>query len=120
MQRTLLPAALGLALALVAGCGDDSPMTSGAPSASKPTTAIRISNFLYEPDPSVVKAGTKISVSNADGAPHTLTDKGADRTFDSGTIKGGRTGTVTFTQPGTYAYFCEFHPTMAGKVTVTE
>lgn len=116
MQRTLLPAAVLLALALVAGCGDDAATTS----ASKATTAIRISNYLYSPDPSVVKAGTKVSISNADDAPHTVTDKGAGRTFDSGTISGKRTRTVTFTEPGTYAYFCEFHPTMAGRVTVTD
>lgn len=65
-----------------------------------------------------VKVGKEVSVPNADDAPHTLTDGSATRAFDSGTIKGGRTGSVSFKKPGTYAYFCEFHPYMKGKVTV--
>lgn len=122
MKKTLILATIGATL--LAGCGsgdgDKQGGTSAAPAKATATTKIKISNFLYEPNPSVVKTGTKVSVTNADDAPHTLTDKGTSRTFDSGTVKGGEDGTVTFSKPGTYAYFCEFHPTMAGKVTVTE
>ena len=65
-----------------------------------------------------MKAGTKITVSNADSAPHTVTDEGAARSFDSGTIRGMQAGSVTFTKPGTFKYYCEFHATMKGTVTV--
>lgn len=122
MKKALLLATI--VATLLAGCGGDDgdkkAGTSGSPAKATATTKIKISNFLYQPNPSVVKAGTKVSVTNADDAPHTLTDKGAPRSFDSGTVKGGEDGTVTFSKPGTYAYFCEFHPTMAGKITVTE
>ena len=80
---------------------------------------IRVRGFEYVPASATVKVGEKLSVPNADDAPHTLTDRSDARAFDSGTIKGGQTGEVSFGTPGTYAYFCEFHPFMKGSVTVT-
>ncbi len=106
--------------AFAAGCGgDDDESPAAVTTPGKATGTIAISNFLYDPDDAVVRVGEKITVSNADNAPHTLTDKASPRTFDSGTIKGGKSASVTFDKPGSYALFCEFHPTMAGKVTVT-
>ncbi len=56
---------------------------------------------------------------NADAAPHTITDAASGKkAFDSGTIKGKSTGSVTFDKPGTYSYICEFHPFMKGELTV--
>jgi len=119
MTKGLLLGTICAAMFL-AGCGgDDGDSPSAMTTAAKTTDTIAISNFLYDPDAAVVKAGEKISVPNADGAPHTLTDKASPRAFDSGTIKGRQSGSVTFDKPGTYTLFCEFHPTMAGKVTVT-
>ncbi len=112
-MRSALIAAVSAAL--LAGCGDD----SDAPAAQAPTTKIAIKAFKYAPTPATVKAGTTIAISNADSAPHTLTDRATTRAFDSGTIKGAATGSVRFSKPGTYAYFCEFHPYMRGSVTVT-
>ncbi|MDQ3675510.1 MAG: cupredoxin domain-containing protein [Actinomycetota bacterium] len=119
MNKALLQATLSAtaAAALLAGCGSDD---DAKPSSAKTTDKVRISNYRYEPDRASVKAGMKILIANGDDAPHTVTDRGAARAFDSGTIKGKQNGTVSFQKPGTYAYFCEFHPTMAGKVTVTE
>ncbi|MDX6678404.1 MAG: hypothetical protein QOE31_2456 [Solirubrobacteraceae bacterium] len=122
-MRHALPAALAAA-ALLAGCGgdDDTAAKAGsraAPAAASATDKIRIADFLYEPDPVTVKAGSPIAIANSDDAPHTITADGAKRAFDSGTILGGKSGSVTFSTPGTFKYFCEFHPTMKGTVTVT-
>lgn len=117
MRRHALLAAL-LGAALLAGCGDDDD--PAAPPAGAGTDTIRIAEFLYNPDPATVKADMKISVPNADDAPHTLTEEGGSPSFDSGTITGKATGSVTFTTPGTFTYYCEFHPTMKGTVTVLE
>jgi plastocyanin len=112
-----------VATALLAGCGDggDSATTANpakaAPTA-KPTTTITIANFLYDPTPATVKAGTKISIRNTDAAPHTITDGGSGKAFDSGTVKGKATGSLTIDKPGTYKYICEFHPFMKGELTV--
>lgn len=120
MRHAILAALLGAAL--LAGCGDDEKAASGTKAAAPPaaaTTSIEIKDFVYDPDPSTVKAGQKVDVTNADDAPHTLTEEGGSPTFDSGTIKGTESGSVTFSEPGTYKYFCEFHATMKGTVTVT-
>jgi plastocyanin len=67
-----------------------------------------------------VKAGRTITIVNADDAPHTVTEEGGSPSFDSDTVKGKTSGSVTFKTPGTYRYFCEFHATMKGTVTVVE
>jgi len=46
----------------------------------------------------------------------TVTGRGG--TFGSGTIAPGGTFTYTFTQPGVYGYYCQYHPWMTGSVTV--
>jgi plastocyanin len=109
------------AATLLAGCGGGDTKgaaTTTAPRATGATHTIRIVDFVYQPDPATVKAGRRITISNADRAPHTVTQKGASPTFDSGTVEGGKRGSVTFAKPGTYEYFCQFHPTMKGTVTV--
>lgn len=129
MRNTIL--ATALAAAAFAGCGGDdgagSRTGAGADAsatatagAGEPTDVIKIVDFVYDPTPATVKAGQKISVSNADAAPHTLTDASSPRAFDSGTIKGKATGSVTIDKPGTYRYVCEFHPFMKGELTVTQ
>lgn len=116
MRRHALVAAL-LGAAVLAGCGgEDEP---AAPAAAT-TDAIKIADFLYDPDPATVKAGTKIAVTNADDAPHTITEAGGSPSFDSDTIKGKASGSVTFKTPGTFMYTCLFHPTMKGTVTVVK
>jgi plastocyanin len=123
MKHMILAALAGAAL--LAGCGgndagQDSGATAPAKAASAATDSIQIKDFLFDPDPATVKVGTKVTVSNADSAPHTLTEAGGKPSFDSGTIKGGQSGSVTFAKTGTFKYFCEFHATMKGTVTVVQ
>jgi plastocyanin len=119
----ILTALVGAALLAGCGGGDDAGQDSGATAPAKAATAtdsIEIKDFLFDPDPATVKVGTKVSVSNADSAPHTLTEEGGKPSFDSGTIKGNQSGSVTFEETGTFKYFCEFHATMKGTVTVVQ
>jgi plastocyanin len=120
-MRHALPAALAAA-ALLAGCGGDDSTdtaTSAAVAPAAATSTIKIADFLFEPDPVTVKAGTKIAIVNDDDAPHTITEEGTSPSFDSGTIVGHKRGSVTFSKPGTFKYVCVFHPTMKGTVIVT-
>ena len=122
MRLAILAVLLGTAL--LAGCGDDD---SGGPAMSTKTTTaaaertdtIRIADFKYDPSPASARAGQRITIPNADAAPHTLTDAASARAFDSGTIKGKTSGSITFATAGTYSYVCEFHPFMKGEITVT-
>jgi len=141
--KPLLAAALvALSLGLVA-CGDSGSdsTSSGAettPPASEETTGetesteseaapsgeasksekVEIVEFTYQPDPVVVQVDGKVIWQNQDTAPHTATAD--DGSFDTGTIEKGKLGSATFKEAGTFAYFCEIHPTMKGTVEVVE
>ena len=125
MRHAILAGLLSAGV-LLAGCGGDDETktpTGGAPVASTAaatTDTIKIVDFVYDPTPATVKAGQKISIPNADAAPHTITDGGSGKAFDSGTITGKATGSVTISKPGTFKYICEFHPFMKGEITVTK
>ncbi len=125
MRHALLAALLGGALLTACG-GDDSAATttpagaSTAKAAAKTTDTIKIVDFVYDPTPATVRAGQRISIPNADAAPHTITDGGSGKAFDTGTIEGRATGSLTIDRAGTYSYICEFHPFMKGEITVTK
>jgi plastocyanin len=57
-----------------------------------------------------VGAGIESLMSNKRGTPNGI--------FDSSTFKPGQSWTHTFTNPGTYTYFCTIHPWMEGVVSV--
>lgn len=78
---------------------------------------VDIANFAYNPETITISAGQSITWTNQDSTPHTVTGK--DRDFlQSGTMNQGDSFTQTFDEPGTYEYFCEFHPNMMGIVVV--
>ena len=114
-----------LGAVVLAGCGGgDAAPDAGRPAtaaaASEPAKTIRIEDFLFVPSPATIKAGETISVVNADAAPHTLTDQPQEGTarFDTGILRGRRTGSFAAPDPGTYAIFCELHPFMKGELEV--
>ena len=81
------------------------------------TRTVSIENFSFVPAQITVRAGTKVTWVNNDSASHTVTaNNGA---FDSGTLQQGEKFSRTFTKAGKkFAYHCEIHPQMQGKVTV--
>lgn len=97
----------------------ESTESESAPSgeASK-SEKVDIIEFTYQPDPVVVQAGGKVIWQNQDAAPHTATAE--DDSWDTGTIEKGKIGSETFKEAGTFAYYCEIHPTMKGTVEVVE
>jgi plastocyanin len=77
----------------------------------------------YSPNPIEVKLGDTVKWINHDTSPHTATP-GQVGSAESGTaadvLLEGETYSITFDEPGKYAYFCVLHPNMAGTVIVTE
>mgnify|MGYP000454044516 CR=1 FL=1 len=108
-------AAALVALALPAD-PDPVPATSaGDPDASP---VVEIVDFDFA-GTDAVAPGATINVTNADGAPHTLT--AVDGSFDTGVLNGSASATVTApSAPGTYEYFCSIHPSMTGDIRVLE
>ena len=123
-----LPVFLTVAAA-AAGCGEQAERVATAPaepasSAPEATTdsapakaAVAIKGFTYVPARVTVRAGGRVTWTDEDASNHTVTF-GEDGPEDIGNLREGRRATVTFTEPGSYAYICEFHPGMAGTVEV--
>jgi plastocyanin len=122
-SRTTLPTwALALVVPVVAAVVAVVTLTvtsddSGTSGAAKNGTAVTIQNFAFSPTPLRVKAGTTVTVANQDHTAHTLTAN--DGAFDTGTIREGTHTTIAVGQPGTYAYHCEIHPFMTGRIEAT-
>ncbi len=80
---------------------------------------VSIENFAFVPARIVVSPGTQITWVNNDSAPHTVTNDGGK--FDSGTLQQGETFSRTFHRAGKrFAYHCEIHTGMVGKVIVRQ
>ncbi len=82
-------------------------------------------NDCYEPYNAKVASGDIVTWTNVDTSPHTVTsgkktDSNAGSIFDSSLIKAGEQYSFRFIYDGTFDYYCQIHPWMAGIVTVTE
>jgi plastocyanin len=85
---------------------------------SQPTAkTIEIKDFSFQPSSITVPVGTIVTWVNSDPSSHTVTSD--DGKFNSGNIITGGQFKFTFSQPGTYKYHCNIHPSMTGVVTVT-
>ena len=74
-------------------------------------------------DPQVVDTtiGTTVAWDNSDSTVHTVTSgeaPEADGIFDSEMMTAGDVYEFTFTEAGSYNYYCTFHPWMVGTVNV--
>lgn len=117
-----------IAVVALAACGSSggNPATSSRP----PGDRVELKLVAYRPDRLTVTPGTKVTWTQRDPGVHTVTagtvDQGAagvtvapDGTYDSGNLTTGESYSHTFSEPGTYRYFCRIHPaTMRGTVTV--
>ncbi len=76
----------------------------------------------FDPDETIVDVGGAVTWTNTDTASHTVTSGdpsgGPDGKFDSSLFAAGKTFSHTFTDAGSYKYFCQVHPWMTGVVTV--
>ena len=90
--------------------------TASASTAEGTDEAVVISEFLYQPNPFEVESGTTVIWTNADLTPHTVT--ATEGAFDSEFMARGDTFSITFDTPGTFDYFCTFHPGMRATIIV--
>lgn len=70
----------------------------------------------YSPPTVTVNVGDTVTWVNTGANPHTATAD--DGSWDTGLLEPGLSGSMTFSQPGTYTYHCIPHPWMKGTVVV--
>jgi plastocyanin len=76
---------------------------------------VSINDFAFDPESVTISTGDTVRWTNMDSANHTATGS----TFDSGILEEGDSYEFTFTETGTFEYYCSIHPEMEGTVTVT-
>jgi plastocyanin len=77
---------------------------------------VKIDNFSFGPQTLTVFVGTTVVWTNRDDIPHTVVS--TDGVFKSKVRDTDEKFSYTFTEAGTYPYFCSVHPKMTGKVVV--
>ena len=100
----------------------DMNMHSGSSDSNSPATAtnsVEINNFAFSPATITVKVGTKVTWTNKDSVGHNVVETDGADGPKSGTFAKGESYSFTYTKAGTFAYECSIHPSMQGKVIVT-
>ena len=104
------------------------PATTGSP--GTPLTILEGSSIQgspsYDPATLTVKKGDKITITNKDTLPHTVTsgtgptDPNSAKQFDTSIIEAGATADIETTNinPAEYPFHCTVHPYMMGKLVV--
>ena len=80
------------------------------------TGAVSIKDFSFDSSNLTIKTGTTVVWTNEDSAPHQINSDD----FDSSILNQGDSFQFNFQTAGTYDYYCSIHPSMKGKIVVTE
>jgi plastocyanin len=83
---------------------------------------IIMQNIAYQPAEITITVGTTVTWVNNDSVVHNVisgTRENPTGVIQSPDIFGGETFSFTFEEPGTYEYYCSYHPGMSATITVT-
>lgn len=123
-------------LLLLLGACSSSGVTGSSGETKDPTgVEVAVANIAFEPATLEIGVGESVTWTSSDeSVRHTVTsglpagetvpgvNKGAsakpDGIFDGELADAGSSFTFTFERAGTYAYFCEVHPSMTAEITV--
>ncbi len=112
MRRRYLIAALAVMAAACGGVGTTTTEGTGVEE-----ERIEMAELAFTPDTLTVAAGATVIWVNADETlSHTSTSD--DALWSSGNLAVGDEFSHAFDEAGTFAYFCEIHPTMRGTIVV--
>lgn len=106
--------------ALAVACGGAAgPASSTQASQVAIGATVTYKSFAVSPASVEVTRGQAVQWKNEDSQQHTVSGgrPGAKGPFDQ-KVDGGQTTRVVFDTAGTFDFFCEFHPSMTGKVVV--
>ncbi len=98
--------------------GDATGAGGCSPSTETGTVQATMSGQAFSPATVTAAVGDVITWTNEDSVPHTatLTDDSACTTDNLGQ---GESGSLTFKEAGTYAFFCRVHPDMQGTIEIS-
>lgn len=103
-----------LASVLLAGAAGTAAWAGDAPASAQ----VSIDNFTFAPAVLRIASGTKVTWTNHDDIPHTVTSSQDPAHMRSPVLDTDETYSLTFDKPGTYAFFCSLHPHMQSQVVV--
>ena len=90
-------AALGMVSVFTVGGGAPGATPVASPQNAVSGTSVEIKGFAFNPPTITVPAGTTVTWTNQDAAPHTATAD--DKSFDTGRLDQGKSASVTFDKP---------------------
>lgn len=109
------PAAQSTLQAVQTGTASASAVQTPVADANAPLVLhVAMKNMKFSPATIEIKKGNTVEWKNDDITPHTATSAA----FDSRSIASDAGWRHTFTQAGSFPYYCTFHPEMKGTVVV--
>ena len=112
MRHALFRSSLGLIFCAALAM----PVVLAAAAPSAAGVAVNITKFAFEPKEITVSPGTKITWTNHDETPHTVTSN--DKSFASKGLDTDDKFEHIFASEGDFSYYCTVHPFMTGVVHV--
>jgi len=117
MKKSIFVSITLLLVLLNAGCSQQAQDQGKNQTDTTGGRTIIMKNFAFDPAELKIKAGDTVVWTNKDSVPHNLiSTKGTEPI--SPTISVGGTYSHTFNTAGEYAYSCEIHTGMKGKIIV--
>jgi amicyanin len=118
MKKTILSVT---AAALILGIGLSRAVHARAAASGQDDASdkyqVKIDNFSFTPPTLTVPAGATVTWVNQDDVPHNVVSS-EGKTLKSRVMDTDEKFSYTFTQAGTYPYYCGIHPKMIGKIIV--
>ncbi len=108
----VLAVAMPLALAAVLSVH----LTRANSKAKSSPIEVKVDNFTFKPDTPTISVNSTVTWVNKDDVPHTIAS--TDGLFKSQALDTDEKYSHTFTNAGTYSYYCSIHPKMVAQVVV--
>jgi amicyanin len=85
---------------------------------SAATSQVAMQNYAFSPASLTVHVGDTVTWTQHDTAPHNVVTTSAPVAISGPQLSQGQTWSYTFSQAGTYSYYCTVHPDMRAQVVV--
>jgi plastocyanin len=124
-QLSILSILLVSAIVINSGCSKNDTSTNDTSTNSTGNTPaaneIFIQGMAFSPANKTISIGTTIKWTNKESITHTVTSGvpgSPSGLFDSGNVGLNGVFSFTFSQAGTFKYYCKIHSSMTGTITV--